>query len=140
MIENGKKVTVNYKLTVHGEVVDSSEQNGPLTYVHGTGQIIKGLEKVLTGLKQGDTTEVTIGPDDAYGARDPKAIIQIAREKINSEELDIGMGIQATDPSGKQLEGIVTDIKEDQVTIDFNHPLAGQELFFEVEVLEIAAP
>ena len=100
MIENGKKVKINYTLKVHGEIVDSSENNGPLTYEHGAGQIIKGLEKVLTGLKQGDKTEVTIGPDDAYGPRDPKAIIQIARDKIGSEELEVGMGIQATDPSG----------------------------------------
>lgn len=137
MIKNGKKVQIHYTLTVEGEIVDSSSQEGPLEYEHGTGQIIPGLEKALEGLSEGDKKQVYVGCEDAYGPKDPQAIIDVPKDRVAIENIEPGMGLQAVDSSGKKIQGIVMEVGPDKVKIDFNHPLAGKELQFDVEIVKI---
>ena len=93
MIENGKKVRIHYTLKVDGNIIDSSRDSEPLEYEHGAGQIIPGLERVLEGLKKGESRQVHIGPDDAYGPIDLQAIIEVPREHIKDDEIEVGMKI-----------------------------------------------
>ncbi len=138
MISNGKKVKIHYTLKVNKEVVDSSLEKDPLEYEQGSGQIIKGLEVALEGLKPGDKKEVFIGPDDAYGPFHQEAIIQVPKSQVNINPLEIGMILTSQTPEGQNVRGIVKELDDENVTVDFNHPLAGKELHFEVEVIEVA--
>lgn len=138
MIKSGKKVKIHYTLTVQGEIVDTSEDKDPLEYVHGSGQIIVGLEAALEGMAPNETKEVTVGPDDAYGPINPQAILEIPREKLHHIEIEVGAILKAEDPDGKTVQGIIKEIQEETVIVDFNHPLAGKELHFDVKVLEVS--
>ena len=137
MIQNGKKVKIDYILYVCGEVFDSSRGGEPLEYVHGRGQIIPGLERSLEGLKPGDERKVYVGPDDAYGPIHPQAIIQVPREQIQDSNVEVGMILSAKNAGGQTMQGVVTEVSESAVTVDFNHPLAGKELYFEITIVEV---
>ena len=137
MIQNGKTVKLQYVLMVDGEIVDSSEKSGIFEYTHGKGQIINGLERALEGLKPGDTKKIHVGPDDAYGPINPNAVMEIPRDQIQEGELQIGMVLTGKSAEGKTLKGLITQINDDTVAINFNHPLAGKELYFEIEVVDV---
>jgi len=138
MIEKGKVVKLNYTLTVKGQVVDSSEGREPLEYTQGEQMIIPGLENRLEGMKVGEKKTVIVGPEDAYGTVNKDAIIEVPKTQLGEDmEPQIGMMIQMQTPSGQALTGKIVEVKEDAVVVDFNHPLAGQELTFEVEVVGI---
>ncbi len=138
MIENGKIVKIHYTLIVEGNVLESSEESGPLEYEHGRGQIIPGLENALEGLSEGDTREVDIGPDDAYGPLNLELVVQIPRDQIQDGFIETGTVLRGKDSGGKTMQGIVREVNEENVTVDFNHPLAGKELHFDIEVIEIS--
>ena len=137
VIEEGKKVKIRYTLTVDGEVVDETGDREPFEYVQGKHQIIPGLETRLIGLKIGDQQEIIVGPDDAYGVEDPKAYIEISKSKLPEGEIQLGMLLHATGPDGRQMLVRISEIREETVLLNFNHPLAGKELHFFIEVLEI---
>ena len=137
MIQKGKKVKLEYTLFVGGKVFDTSKGNEPLEYVHGSGQIIPGLEHSLEGLKPGDEKKLHVGPDDAYGPIQPQAILQVPREQIQDETVEVGMILSARNANGQTMQGIVTEVNESSVTVDFNHPLAGKELYFEIIVIDV---
>ena len=137
MIENGKRVKIDYTLYVGGEVFDTSKGGEPLEYVHGSGQIIPGLENSLTGLKPGDEKKIHVGPDDAYGPIHLQAIIQVPREQIQEGNVEVGMILSAKNANGQTMQGVVTEVTENSVTVDFNHPLAGKELYFEITIVEV---
>jgi len=138
MIENGKVVKINYTLTVRGEIVDSSEGREPLEYTQGNNMIIPGLESQLQGMKVGEKKTVVVGPEDAYGVINQESIIEVPKAQLG-ENVDpqIGMMLQMQTPSGQALAGKIIEVKDEAVLVDFNHPLAGQELTFDVEVVEI---
>lgn len=138
MIENGKKVKIDYTLYVDGEVFDTSKGSEPLEYMHGSGQIIPGLERSLDGLKPGDERKVHVGPDDAYGPIHPQAVIQVPREQIQDGNVEVGMILSARNADGQTMQGVVTEVNEESVTVDFNHPLAGKELYFEITIIEVS--
>ena len=138
MIQNGKRVKIEYTLFVNGEVFDTSKGGEPLEYVHGSGQIIPGLERTLEGLKVGDEKKVHVGPDDAYGPIHPQAVIQVPREQIQDGNVEVGMILSARNAEGQNMQGVVTGVNEETVTVDFNHPLAGKELYFEITIIEIS--
>ena len=138
MIENGKKVKINYTLTVDGDYVDGTDGREPFEYVQGKNQIIPGLERHLEGLGVGDEREVIVGPDDAYGVEDPNAYIEIAKSKMPEGELELGMLVHATGPDGRQMVVRVAEIREETIVLNFNHPLAGKELHFKIVILEIS--
>lgn len=139
MIESGKLVKIHYTLIVDGNVLESSEESGPLEYEHGRGQIIPGLENALEGLKEGDSSQVDIGPDDAYGPINPELVIEIPRNQVQEGFIEIGTLLRGKDSEGKTIQGIVRDVNDQFVTVDFNHPLAGKELHFDFEVIEISS-
>jgi FKBP-type peptidyl-prolyl cis-trans isomerase 2 len=139
MIEKGKTVSINYTLTVQGEVVDSSEGKEPLKFVQGEGRIIPGLENALEGMQKGDKKEVVIAAEDAYGPVNEQAIVDIPKDNFNAGEgtPQPGMNVQAQSQSGMPINGVILEVNDDTVKIDFNHPLAGKELFFAVEVVDV---
>lgn len=137
-IEKGKTVTIHYEGKLEdGTLFDSSKGKEPLEFVFGAGTIIPGLEKGLEGLEKGDTKEVTVAPKDAYGERNPEAVQKIEKEHFPENiKPEIGMQLMAQTETS-QVPVTITDIQEEYILIDFNHPLAGQNLIFNVEVVDI---
>lgn len=136
LIGNDLVVSIHYKLTNNaGETLDSSEGNEPLSYLHGAGNIIPGLENALTGKTQGDSLQVTVSPEEAYGERVEQLIQKVPMSMFQGvEQLEAGMVFQTQSPDGQTHLVTVTEIEDEEVTIDGNHPLAGQELNFDVTV------
>ena len=137
-IEKDKVVLFDYKLTNGaGDVLDSSEGSEPLAYLHGNGGIIPGLEEELEGKSVNESFSVSIPPEKAYGPRDESRIHQITRSEFEmSDQLKVGMQFQAQNEGGVQIYTI-TEIAGDNITVDGNHPLAGEILNFDVTVREI---
>lgn len=131
-------VSIHYTLkNDHGDIIDSSQGSDPLQYLHGAGNIIPGLENALLNRKVGDAFDVTIAPGQGYGELRDDLIQTVPRSAFQSvEELKTGMRFQAQTERGTLLF-TVTDIEGDDVTIDGNHELAGQKLYFSVEVVEV---
>jgi len=130
---------IDYKLTDNdGQVLDTSEGREPLSYLHGAGNLIPGLETALEGQTEGDSLTVTVQPEEAYGERDERLVQQVPMAAFEGvDQVEAGMRFQATDEQGQGRVVTVTEIEGDQVTVDANHPLAGQPLNFEVSVVEV---
>lgn len=131
-------VLIHYTLTSDGgEVIDTSEGRDPLAYLHGFGNIIPGLEKALAGKKAGDKLKVTIPPEEAYGIREDELVQVVPRTAFGgAPDLEVGMQFQAQTPAGVRVVTIV-DVEGDDITLDGNHPLAGETLHFDVVVAEV---
>lgn len=137
MIKEGSKVKFDYTLTVDGKVADTSAGRGPLEYTHGAGNIIPGLEKELSGMKVGDKKTVKVAPEEGYGNVLQDAIRRVPKTAVNGvEKIKIGDVVGASN-AGHTFRAIVKEITDTEVVLDFNHPLAGKELTFEVEIKEI---
>lgn len=137
-ITEGSKVKIHYKLTVDGEVADTSEGKDPLEYTHGQNMIIPGLETQLQGLKAGDTKSVIVAPEDGYGVVNPQAIVEVPKDKLPPEvEPQVGMVLQMQSPEGQPFPGVIQEIKTEVIVINFNHPLAGKELNFQIEIIDV---
>ncbi|NLC99580.1 MAG: peptidylprolyl isomerase [Gammaproteobacteria bacterium] len=141
LITNQHVVAIDYTLSNDaGEVIDSSAGAEPLVYLHGASNIIAGLENALAGKAVGDELEVSIEPEDAYGEYSAELITNLGREMFEGvEELEVGMQFHASAPDGGMQIVTIRDVDGDQVTIDGNHPLAGQQLNFKVKVVSIRA-
>lgn len=135
-IEQDKVVDLEYKLTVKGEVVDQSEPGEPLTYLHGHSNIIPGLEKALEGKAEGDTMQVTVQPEDGYGERDEDNTEELAREDFE-DDIEIGETYYAQAEDGSVIPFTVMELNGDMVKVDFNPPLAGEVLNFDVTVVGV---
>lgn len=137
-VEENKVVTFDYTLKNNsGEIIDTSENSEPLSYIHGSGDIIPGLEAQLLGKSVGDKFNAVIKPEDAYGLRMDDCIKRIEKEKLaHLQNLETGMQLQAYDEGGMQILTII-EINDKEVVMDANHPLAGETLHFDVEVVEI---
>ncbi|MFZ5723278.1 MAG: FKBP-type peptidyl-prolyl cis-trans isomerase [Pseudomonadota bacterium] len=133
-------VLIHYTLTSDGgEVLDTSDGREPLAYLHGFGNIIPGLENALAGKRAGDALKVSIEPADAYGVRDDELVQLVPRSAFGgAPDLEVGMQFHAQTPAGMRVVTIV-DIEGDQITLDGNHPLAGERLHFDVKVTEVRA-
>lgn len=139
-IADQRVVLMHYTLTNNaGEVLDSSQGNDPLAYLHGGGNIIPGLEKALLGKQAGDKLTVKVAPADGYGERNDEMIQQVPRRAFQGiKDIEPGMSFQAQGPQGP-MRVTVTRVAGDMVTVDGNHPLAGEELTFDVEITEVRA-
>jgi FKBP-type peptidyl-prolyl cis-trans isomerase SlyD len=136
-IESRKVVTLQYTLTDEaGDVLDTSEGGEPLVYLHGSGNIIPGLESALAGKDEGESLKVTVAPEDGYGDRDEDLMQTVPKSRFGDEELEVGMQFQARGPEGPVLLTVV-GVVDDTVTLDANHPLAGKTLSFDVTVLAV---
>ncbi|MGH8243518.1 MAG: FKBP-type peptidyl-prolyl cis-trans isomerase [Steroidobacteraceae bacterium] len=137
-IEKNRVVTLHYTLRDdQGSVIDSSSGRGPLSYLHGKGNIIPGLEQALAGKSAGDKLDVTVAPAQGYGQRDERLVQIVPRHKFGEVAgLSPGMQVRATGAQGPRLVTVVR-VDRDFVTVDGNHPLAGRTLHFSVEVAEV---
>lgn len=137
-IEKGKKVNFEYTLTVEGEVVDTSKGRGSFEYVHGQGQIIPGLSKQLEGMQAGDEKKITIAPEEGYGVVNPEAIKEVPKSSL-PPDIDVkpGMYLQMKTNAGQPMPIRVSDVKEDTIVLDLNHPLAGKTLEFDVTIVSV---
>lgn len=134
-------VAIDYKLTLDsGEVVDHSSPGEPLGFIFGAGQVIPGLEKGLEGMEAGQSDTITVEPEEAYGVPNTALEREIPRENFPADlDLKPGMGFEARGPHGP-VTFRVKSVKDDAVVADFNHPLAGERLTFEVTVAEVREP
>ena len=130
-------VAIDYRLTVaDGTEVDTTADRGPMEYLHGHQNIIPGLEKELEGHEEGDTLDVTVTPEDGYGEHEPERVVQVNKEQLGFEP-EIGAVVSARLPDGREQHLLIAEIEGETVTLDGNHPLAGQTLRFEVSVASI---
>lgn len=138
-IEDGDTVRVHYTGTLpDGTEFDSSHDRGPLEFTVGEGQVIPGFENIVRGLEPGDSQTETLGPEEAYGTRDEQKVIEVPREELPNElEPEVGMQLEIEQPGGERARVSVSEIEEDHVKLDANHPLAGRELTFEIEVVDV---
>ena len=141
-IENGKKVKIEYEGSLdNGQVFDSSEKSGqPLEFVIGEGNIIPEFEKAITEMKEGEEKTIKIECKDAYGERKPELIKKIPKEQLPEEIRDqvkpnMILGMQT--PQGQQMPVKIKEVEETDITLDLNHPLAGENLNFKIKVLEV---
>lgn len=140
-VKDGLVVSMEYKLTVDGEVLDSSEEAGPLQFLAGYGNIIPGLENEMMGMKIGDSKNVTVQPADGYGEFEEDAFMEVPRTEFPADmELEEGMELHVTDDDGNHQAAYVAEFDDKNVTLDFNHPLAGAVLEFSVKVVALREP
>ena len=136
-ITANKVVTLAYTLRVEGEIIDQSRDGSPLLYLHGAMNIVPGLEEQLEGAAQGDTVTATVPPEKGYGPRIGEAQ-EVPRHLFPDDaELAAGMQVIAHDEEGRQIPFFITGISDEKITVDPNHPLAGETLHFEVTVEEL---
>ena len=137
--KSGDKVRVHYTGTLaNGDEFDSSAGGMPLEFVLGAGQMIPGFDKAVHGMSQGEHKTFTIQAEEAYGPHHPEAVQEIGRTEI-PEGIDVTLGalLQAEDSHGHQIVFTVVSVTEEVVTLDANHPLAGEDLTFKIELVEI---
>jgi len=138
VVEKGKTVKVHYTLTVEGEVVDTSQGRGPLEFKVGEGAMIPGFEKGVLGMKKGQKKTFGVSPEEGYGKVDPKGFQEVARDRLPKDrEPKAGDTLYFRRPEGGINQVKITEVKKDKVIVDFNHPLAGKSLKFDVEVVDI---
>jgi FKBP-type peptidyl-prolyl cis-trans isomerase SlyD len=138
VIQMGSLVAFDYTLTDEsGNVIDTSKGKQPMRYVHGKGEIIPGLEKEMAGMSVGGEKKVTVKPEEGYGPVDPRAFQEVPKDKLPPDALKVGAMLTATGPQGQAIPVRVHEIKESTVIMDFNHPLAGKTLLFDIKITEI---
>jgi len=138
-IGNNQVVSMHYTLTDSaGNVLDSSDEGAPLSYLHGAGNIIPGLEQALAGKAEGEQVQAVIAPEEAYGEPQPDLVQVLPKEAFQGvDQVEPGMRFQAESADGSTRQLTVTGVEGDEVTVDANHPLAGVELHFEVQVVDV---
>lgn len=140
-VKDGNTVKVHYTGTLKdGSVFDSSVEREPLEFKIGEGQLIPGFEKAVIGMEEGDKTKVDIPVKEAYGEAREELVINVPKDQLPEEvEPEIGMQLQVNQPDGQPVPVRVAEISDDELTLDANHPLAGKDLSFEIELVEIKA-
>lgn len=137
-VQDGQIVSMDYTLHVDGEMLDTSSGHEPLEFLQGAGNIIPGLEQELYAMAVGESKKVIVQPEDGYGKLDPDAFVYVPRDQFPSEiPLEIGVEIQVTDQNDKPMNARIDSVNDDTVKLDFNHPLAGKELRFDVTIVDL---
>mgnify|MGYP003412368913 FL=1 len=142
-VENSKMVSVHYTLTVDGQIADQSPEGQPLQFICGTGMLLPKFEGAIMGKEAGDKVSFTLAPADGYGEIVPEAVVDLPKNifmvdgKLAEEMLFVGNQIPMSDSQGNRMLGVVKEVAEETVKMDFNHPMAGKTLNFDVEVVEV---
>lgn len=142
-IEANKVVSLSYELTVDGDVIETVKADKPMQFIFGTGYLLPKFESHIEGKTAGDTFEFTLAAADAYGEEDPDAIVELPKHifevdgKIEDGLLTVGNALPMADANGNRLNGIISELRDDVVVMDFNHPLAGATLHFKGAVVTV---
>jgi FKBP-type peptidyl-prolyl cis-trans isomerase SlyD len=140
-VQDGQVVSMDYTLHVDGEMMDTSSGHEPLEFLQGAGNIIPGLEQELYGMAVGESKKVIVQPEDGYGVLDPEAFIDVPKDQFPADvPLEEGVEIQVTNQDGQAMSARIDSVSDDSVKLDFNHPLAGKELHFDVKVVGLREP
>lgn len=134
-VTDGQVVSMDYTLRVDGEVIDTSEGQEPLEFLQGVGNIIPGLESELYGMSVGESKKVVVAAADGYGDFSDEAVLEVPKGEFPAEiPLEIGTELQVRGQDGETMYGRISKIGDEVVELDFNHPLAGKELHFDVKI------
>ncbi len=138
--KDGDTVKVHYTGTLeNGEVFDTSQEREPLEFTLGQGQLIPGFEKAVIGLNVGDSTKVDIPSGEAYGELREDLVLNVPKDQLPADvEPQVGMQLQVNQPNGQPVPVRITNITDEELTLDANHPLAGKDLSFKIELVEVA--
>ena len=138
VVSDGKLVKAHYTLTVDGKVVDSSKGKEPLQFKVGSKQMIPGFEKAIIGMKVGEKKSFKVSPKDGYGIEDPKAFQNVPKNRLPHEMTPkAGMLLRVKGKDGREFTARISEVRKDMVVLNFNHPLAGKTLNFDVEIVEV---
>ena len=142
-VENGKTVFVDYKLTVDGQIADQSQPGQPLQFICGMGMLLPKFEAAVMDKEPGESVSFTLEAKDGYGEIIPEAIVELPKTvfmmdgKIAEDILFVGSQIPMATADGQPMMGVVKEVKEESVMMDFNHPMAGKTLNFDVTVVDV---
>ena len=140
-VADGQVITMEYTLKVDGEIIDTSEGNGPIEFIQGAGNIIPGLERELYGMAIGAIKNVVVIAQDGYGEVDPDAYTEVPRGQFpDNIPMETGTQLELHDQDGNPMHARIDKVGEATVRLDFNHPLAGKKLFFDVKVTGMRDP
>ncbi|MDA3908878.1 MAG: FKBP-type peptidyl-prolyl cis-trans isomerase [Sulfurimonas sp.] len=136
-ISNDQTVAIKYELKVEGDVIDSNIDKEPLEFTFGSGQILPGLESRIAELNEGEEASIVIPANEAYGDYKEEAMQKLPKSQLEGIELSVGLPLQGKSADGKPINVVVKEIYDDEVLIDLNHPLAGKDLNFDINVVSI---
>jgi FKBP-type peptidyl-prolyl cis-trans isomerase SlpA len=137
LIEDGKTVTMHFIMKSEGHILESTLEQEPFEFTLGKDPIFPGMGEAVLGLKAGDRKEFDLEPAEAFGERDPKGILEVPRANFGDNVVEVGMTFATETETGQPLRGMVRKVEGENVTLDFNHPLAGRSLQFEIEIIEV---
>jgi len=138
VVQDNDVVSMEYTLRVDGVVIDSSEGHGPIKYIQGQNNIIPGLEKEVYGMAVGDEKTVEVPPAEGYGEEDPNAFVEVPKSEFPPEiPMEVGTPLQLRDNSGQVFDAYIAEVRDDTAVLNFNHPLAGKTLVFDVKIVGI---
>lgn len=138
LIGPAKKVTMHFALKLEdGQIVDSNFGASPATFSVGDGNLLEGFEKALFGLEEGTQHTLTILPENAFGMHNPSNVQILPRSQFEDIELEQGLVISFSDPGNGDLPGVIAEFDDQRVSVDFNHPLAGKKIIFEVDIINV---
>lgn len=139
MIGPGSTVTLHFAIKLEdGQLVDSNFDGKPATFTVGDGNLLEGFEKALFGLFEGSEQSLRILPENGFGQHNPSNIQVVPRKSFDDMELEEGLMISFADAQGGELPGVIASFDDDKVRVDFNHPLAGKALQFDVKILSVS--
>ncbi len=135
MIPDGKVISIQYTLSLNdGEVIESNLNEEPLEYTMGSGELIPGLEEVLAGMKEGEEQTGVLPPEKAYGLSLAEALLEIPKDHLPAEALEVGARIHGEGPGGAEIDGCIVKLKTKCAVVDFNHPLAGKTIAYSIKL------
>ena len=138
-VSDGKQVSLEYTMKLDDQsVVDTNVGGKPLKVTQGSHQIIPGVEKQIEGMAPGEKKKFSVAPTEGYGTVDPKAFQEIDKKMVPADAQKVGMQLEGTTTEGQKVFPRISAVKNDTVVLDFNHPLAGKTLYFDVKVLDVA--
>ena len=136
-VELGTKVTLHFALVLEdGDVIDSNFETAPATFTVGDGNLLPGFESTLMGLENGDEREFTIPPEEAFGQHNPQNVQKVDRSNFDQQELEVGAMFSFQNGDG-ELPGVIIEFEDEEILVDFNHPLAGKNIIFQIKIMDI---
>lgn len=136
-VELGTKVTLHFALVLEdGDVIDSNFETAPAIFTVGDGNLLPGFESTLIGLENGDEREFTIPPEEAFGQHNPQNVQRVDRSNFDQQELEVGAMFSFQNGDG-ELPGVIIEFEDEEILVDFNHPLAGKNIIFQVKIMDI---